>query len=1402
MTQDIDALYRTLNDEQRRVLAVLASERGLTLSAIERLGLSADTQRWLVGAVGQGCVVDRGIVYGMPLTRSTTGERAYGVEARQRSALLRRVADAGELERAASDGRTIAGEYSIAGFSTALYAGNIRALERETQSMLRRSLRGEEAPLLRELLRAAVGESLDGNWLFRTWGKDARRLIEQVLSDALATLEPIEPLYAFLATRLAGSASVRSDQPNVAGAAKEGASSGDDWLSERIRVAMVEHAWLRGDRQTLTQGLAHLPTAWRLLLDGVPQVFEGQLGSMQAILNGILLQKSTERLQLAWPVSFVIVMAIVAMTREPDEGAALTKRLLRQLSNPEPPAIADWPTTDFETRVAKALRVLLRRLTTPDREHSRISPHQQSQDSPAWESLIQALTVQVQEGDSVTRLGWAKRMLADAERWQAAAYAWMARQARQLADALSPKDAQEWRRNAETAANEFVLAGLLEREPEHRRALRALEHFAESIEAKDRVVSRRVAWYLDMTYGELAKPALDEYRPDVGWTRGRRVDLDELRKLRDTLPTEDVAVLAAIDAAPRCSRMPPEAVEALCGHPRVFNGNRGRQPVEVVHGHCRIETSEERGSLVIRTEPTVVEVGLHVVVENETRVVVYRIDSVFAKLNAVLQDGLRLPPNQKQDGLALLARLAPHLEIRSPELGAFRAIRADSAPCLRISSDAGAFWVEVGVRPFGELGRFFPPGVGRTSVTVHGGDDLFESERDLAEENARFRSLLSACPTLDAALKHEADVTGSEEPRYSATLGEEDLFAVLTELQTHWPNCPIEWKNCRSMTARGKLTAASLQGSLRRTKGWYIVDGSVAIDAVTQQAITDLVRLPYTKTGRFIRLPNGDFIEVERRVRQLLQRLENVAELSARSASTELKLPEAAIDTVRSLLELDTGIVTDASASEWLAHVDRTLKHEPEVPAELHATLRPYQVEGYRWLQRYSQLGFGVCLADDMGLGKTLQVIALLLTRAANGPALVVAPTSVCSNWIDELTRFAPRLRCAEYMGRGRNALLERCRAAATAERLDVLVVSYSLLQQDADALTELEWNSVVLDEAQFIKNPHSRRARAAFRLKSRYRIVMTGTPVENHLGDLWSLFHFLNPPLLGSLKHFQLRYTRPIERDHDSEQQVALKRLIQPFILRRLKAEVLSELPPVTTLRHEIRLNPDEAMRYALLRKTVHERLYMPAVRRESKLEILAEITRLRRFCCHPRLVYPEAPTESSKLQAFFDLVDEMRENGHRALVFSQFVDFLELVREQLDERAVSYRYLDGSTPKATRQVRVREFQAGQGDLFLISLKAGGFGLNLTGADYVIHLDPWWNPAVEAQASDRAHRIGQTRPVTIYRLVTKDSIEERILSLHREKRAIADALLDGANVANLLSADELMALLDDDACG
>ena len=1378
MSERKSSVLSALDPEQWRLVCVLSSERKLTQHLLDRLGLAPATCQWAFDAGGNELWLDGGVAFGLPYTRSFSGERAITINPKYRPLILRRAAARGEFLKICEDGKLTFGEQSQSPLITAFYAGDLSLLMREVRETLRRSVRGEDAILIRSRLHEAVCSSFDAEFLLRTWNDSTWLLVEQVLADALVALAPVTVLLDF---------------------ARKGIT---EHPSGKLRRLLAEHAWLRGDTDTLLKLTSEMSASEQVPFRITAQVLGGEMAVAREVLQVALGLKKPQKLAVPWSSSAIAFVALIALGQGASDGPAFVKRLLQYLAVADSSPIAGWPSAPANTAIARAIRILVRRMTRPDTERVQASPHYQALDAPSWETLLIALTVQLDEGDSVTRLAWAQRLIADSERWKGDGYAWMAHQAVHLAYRISPARVAESGLPLPSKPGEILLGSLLEQEPEWRRALRVLEQFADTADRGDGTVSRRVAWFVDMSTGELAKPALEEYRNGTGWTRGRRVDFSELRACKGGLPSEDTFVLSAIDAAPRGASVPSEALEALCGHPRVFDGTRGRQRVEVVRGHCRIQTRDERGQLIVELEPAGAVEGVNVVVEDEKRITVYRVEAALAKLISALPKGICIPQNQARDGLLVLARLAEHMQVDSAALGALRTVAADSNPCLRISPEAGAFWVEVGVRPFGEFGRFFPPGLGRSTVAMHSGEEVFDTERNLGEEMLCFQALLTRCKTLaDALLRDTAESLTSSGPSYSASVGEEELYGMLAELKELGSGFSLEWKNSKAICSKGKVTSASLQGSLRRVKGWYLVNGSVQIEDVSELNLGDLLRMPFTKSGRFVRLPSGDFLEVEQRVRQVLAKLASVAQLPLRGSVSDIRVPEAAIDVLKSLVDTASDMAVEASLASWIAKVDTVFAAQPLVPGGLQAVFRPYQLEGFRWLWANSSLGLGLCLADDMGLGKTLQVIALLISRCEGGPVLVIAPTSVCSNWLDELTRFAPSLRAVEYTGRTRVEMLrqfgdEGKLQAGESKKVDVLIASYALLQQDSTELTAVEWNTVVLDEAQFIKNPLSLRAKAAFGLSARYRVAMTGTPVENHLGDLWSIFHFLNPHLLGSMKHFQLAYLKPIERDRDSEQQALLKKLVSPFLLRRRKDEVLADLPPITTLRHEVRFTEDESVRYALLRKAVHEKLRTSWGKRDHKLQVLAEITRLRRFCCHPRLVFPDAPLEASKMQTFLMLVEELRDNGHRALVFSQFVDFLEIVREHLDERKIRYLYLDGSTPKEARHQRVQAFQSGDTELFLISLKAGGFGLNLTGADYVIHLDPWWNPAVEAQATDRAHRIGQERPVTVYRLVTKDSIEERIVELHREKRAIADALLDDTGAYEALSGEQLASLL------
>ncbi|MDW7710508.1 MAG: SNF2-related protein [Deferrisomatales bacterium] len=446
-------------------------------------------------------------------------------------------------------------------------------------------------------------------------------------------------------------------------------------------------------------------------------------------------------------------------------------------------------------------------------------------------------------------------------------------------------------------------------------------------------------------------------------------------------------------------------------------------------------------------------------------------------------------------------------------------------------------------------------------------------------------------------------------------------------------------------------------------------------------------------------------------------------------------------------------------------------------PPGFRGTLRPYQVDGYRWMRRLGRLGLGCVLADDMGLGKTVQALAVLLaeTDEGRGPNLVVAPTSVVPNWEAEAARFAPGLRVVRYTG------AERKERAELLEDSDLVVTSYAVLRRDVTLLAAVAWNYVILDEAQAIKNAATQTARAAARLGGRCRLALTGTPLENHLGELWSHFQFLAPGLLGTERGFTRTFTQPILQGDESARDT-LRQRIRPFLLRRLKSEVARELPEKVEHVLWCEMGEEQERLYRELLRASRERVLGEVRERgldRARFSILEALLRLRQACSFPSTL-PGGVGEgvpSAKFDLLRGFVAEVVEEGHRLLVFSQFVKVLGFLRRWFEEAGISHLYMDGHT--RDREERVRRFQEDPSvKAFLVSLKAGGTGLNLTGADYVILADPWWNPAVEIQAADRAHRIGQTRKVFAYKLITKGSVEEKVLALQERKRRLTDDLV------------------------
>jgi len=580
---------------------------------------------------------------------------------------------------------------------------------------------------------------------------------------------------------------------------------------------------------------------------------------------------------------------------------------------------------------------------------------------------------------------------------------------------------------------------------------------------------------------------------------------------------------------------------------------------------------------------------------------------------------------------------------------------------------------------------------------------------------------------------------------------------------------PHEVVRLRRLTPRASLSQA-------RT-GWFSLELAFAED---DQSI-DLTRLrPLLASGRrYVKLSDGSVGELPREMLEHVRAL--LEESGAEPKGGGVELAPYEVGEVERLIELVPEARVEPEARRFLAALrDFHAIEEVELPPGLKAELRPYQKKGLDWLMFLHHFKLSGVLADDMGLGKTVQALALLLKvkkDEGRSPSLVVAPTSVLPNWQRVAARFAPSLKAVVYQGP------EREKKRTSFASMDLVLTSYALLRRDFEDLRKTRFRYVILDEAQHVKNPASLGARAARAQQAEHRLVLTGTPLENRLSDLWSLFQFLMPGFLGKETDFRNRYARPIEVDGNSGVRDRLKRRVHPFILRRLKDEVARDLPPRTDTLLPVDLHPGQQALYREMLATARGRVESIIERMgfsRARISVLTELLRLRQVCCDPRLLKLPPGTRlppSAKLEAFGELVRDLIGEGHRALVFSQFTEMLGYLTGFADEEGLRYEYLDGST--TDRQDRIDRFNAKDGPpLFFISLKAGGTGLNLTGADYVIHYDPWWNPAVEQQAVDRVHRIGQTKPVFSYKLIARGTVEEKMLKMQDRKRTLAASVL------------------------
>ena len=585
---------------------------------------------------------------------------------------------------------------------------------------------------------------------------------------------------------------------------------------------------------------------------------------------------------------------------------------------------------------------------------------------------------------------------------------------------------------------------------------------------------------------------------------------------------------------------------------------------------------------------------------------------------------------------------------------------------------------------------------------------------------------------------------------------------------------------------------ASFGVNISSESDWFDIEVTLSFDGI-DVSLEELKRALRAQK-KFVKLRNGSIARLPQKLIEKLNYMLNFGRVqgdSLRFANHHLTF----ID--RLLAEADTKQMDTLSAGKLksLGKFDR-IKDYP-TPENFKGELRDYQKAGYDWLNFLKEFSFGGILADDMGLGKTVQALALLRNEI-NGkpkqPNLIVAPTSVVFNWVREIERFTPNIKYLVHYGTRRSRDIRKLR------KYSLILTTYGHVRRDIAMLKELEFNYAILDESQNIKNPLSETSKAVRLLNARNRLALTGTPVENNTMDLWSQFAFVNPGLLGDQAFFKENFMRPIEKEQDNEVAESLRRLIFPFILRRTKEDVAKELPPkVENIVYSPMLEAQQklydkwrtAYRDSILKEIESQGL------NKSKFKVLEGLTRLRQIACHPELVDPKFMDNAGKFDALIEMIDEIISEKHKVLIFSQFVKMLHIIRRHLEEKGIGYSYLDGSTKD--RQEAVDLFQNAENiRIFLISLKAGGTGLNLTAADYVIHYDPWWNPAVEMQATDRAYRIGQTRKVFAYKLISKDSVEEKIVRLQEKKKSLVKTLISTEETFfKSLTKDDILELFD-----
>jgi SNF2 family DNA or RNA helicase len=980
----------------------------------------------------------------------------------------------------------------------------------------------------------------------------------------------------------------------------------------------------------------------------------------------------------------------------------------------------------------------------------------------------------------------------------ASGHHWLAMETAELLSRLKPSS--NYHQQAATLREDSgikTIVDLIQPQEAWSMSLNALANIQKEAQTHPKVESElRLAWFITFSpFRCVVQPREQKVNAKGEWSKGRPIALKRLNSGLsefDYITSQDMRVCSCIEVysdgyyGKVDYTFGEKTISALIGHPLVFWEDTPNIRVEIVKGEPELLVKKEKlGRLTLEFSPKLPESqNILNIKETPTRIKVIEITTEHRRIAEIIgkDNKLNVPAIAEKQVLAAINAVSGivtvHSDIGGGSEGA-EEVPAQTLPHIHLLPANTGLKVTILSRPFAQGGPYYRPGAGGETVIAEIEGKRLQTRRNLPEEKQLAKDA-AACPTLTRTEERDGEWV-IEDP--------EECLELLLELQTLGDSVVMAWPEGEKLRVSHNADLKDFNLSIQRQQDWFAATGELKLNSDLVLDMQQLLELLEKTPSRFIPLGDGQFLALTQAFRKRLDELR----LFSEKHSKGIRFHPLATLGLEDFVDEVGKVKTD---KHWKTHIQRLqeMKNlQPELPSTFQAELRDYQMDGFCWLARLAHWGVGACLADQMGLGKTVQALAVILRNAHEGPSLIIAPTSVCMNWVSEAQKFAPTLNIIQFTGANRQKLLDGL------QPLDMLVCSYGLLQQEevAQMLSGVQWQTIVLDEAQAIKNMTTKRSQAAMNLKANFKLLTTGTPIENHLGELWNLFRFINPGLLGSFESFNQRFAVPIEKYQDKIARNKLKKLIQPFLLRRTKNQVLEELPSRTEILLHVELSREEKAFYEALRRQAISKLSESSAEAGNKhLQVLAEIMKLRRACCNPSLVMPDTELSSSKLQLFGEVLGELLENRHKALVFSQFVDHLHIIRDYLEKQGINYQYLDGSTPVAERKKRVDAFQAGNGDVFLISLKAGGTGLNLTAADYVIHTDPWWNPAVEDQASDRAHRIGQQRPVTIYRLVAKDTIEEKIVQLHHHKRDLADSLLEGADLSGKISTEVLLQMI------